>query len=261
MVQRLSYMISYLVMHAVVYSKAVLLHSQPADGVLGFIKASDLVGKYAAASSSSLPHLQEDGVVTARDKKPQLATSFIPALKLLGPSLSSRKQVDVAAPAVSEPTSESTTDALSKRQHGWINSGEDTLILAAEVVDLDDFSHPSTSSGSVPQLKTVHIDPNDLYDKAASDSSVEDLHVAPVLPVSGPGMGFQRASSLTFSSAQSVPLELSTDVVPSVKSTTTTHRISSTASTIGRGGRGGGRGKYTSATARTQPKIANLFKK
>ena len=259
MVQRLSYMISYLVMHAVVYSKAVLLHSQPADGVLGFIKASDLVGKYAAASSSSLPHLQEDGVVTARDKKPQLATSFIPALKLLGPSLSSRKQVYVAAPAVSEPTSESTTDALSKRQHGWINSGEDTSILAVEVVDLDDFSHPSTSSGSIPQLKTVHIYPDDLYDEAASDSSVEDL--APVLPVSGPGMGFQRASSLAFSSAQSVSLELSTDVVPSVKSTTTSHRVSSTASTIGRGGRGGGRGKHTSATARTQPKIANLFKK
>ena len=226
--------------------------------MLGFIKASDLVGKCAAASSSSLPDLQEDGVVTARDKKPQLATSFIPALKLLGPSLSSRKQVDVATPAVSEPTSESTTDAVSKRQHSWINSGEDTSILAAEVVDLDDFSHPSTSSGSVPQLKMVHIDPDDLYDEATSDSSVEDL--APVLPVSGPGMGFQRASSLAFSSAQSVPLELSTDVVPSVKSTTT-HRVSSAASTIGRGGRGGGRGKHTSATARTLPKIANFFKK
>ena len=92
-------------------------------------------------------------------------------------------------------------------------------------------------------LKRVKIDPNDLFVEISSSS---DEELIPIPPVSGPGMGFQLASSLSISSAWP---QSTGDTMPSVVSSVNPAE-------------NGGRGVLASGgCAKPLPKITNFFER
>jgi hypothetical protein len=109
---------------------------------------------------------------------------------------------------------------------------------------IDEQSYPSTSyGGRVSGLKRVKIDPNDLFVEVSSSS---DEELIPIPPVSGPGMGFQLASSLSISSAWP---QSTGDTMPSVVSSVNPAE-------------NGGRGVLASGgCAKPLPKITNFFER
>ena len=116
---------------------------------------------------------------------------------------------------------------------------------STEVVD--EPSYPSTSyGGGACRLKRVKVDPNDLYVELSSSS---DEELIPIPPVSGPGMGFQLASSLSISSAR--PLS-TRDAMQSVVFS---------GRPAENGGPGARRKLASAGHAKPLPKITNFFEK
>lgn len=203
---------------------------------MGFVKASELMGN----TISGVPDCQEASDDLSAPIAPQFATSFIPASKLV--TSSAITEPDNSVRSVTCDAVNTVPDAAHVSSSNQRNSAESPSSLTG----FDEHSCPSTSYGGAHQLKRLHIDPNDLYSEASSD---EDLPPTP--PVSGPGLGFQRASSLSISSALSQ--SASNDMT----------RIASSGKSAWRATVSGARGKRKQqATEHTTPlKIANYFER
>lgn len=159
-----------------------MFYSQSADEGKGFVKASELVEKAVPTSDDHEASTTPTDLGTPNSAT-KLATSFIPASKLMRASL---VQNDLASSVRTEVN-----------KHSWRNSSK---IPPSSPVDKR--ASPSTSN-----LRRVHVDHNDLYEEASSD---DDQLPGP--PVSGSGMGFRRASLLSTSLALSHSGSTSTSV-------------------------------------------------
>ena len=183
-------------------------------------------------------------VSNATPSPPQPPTSFVPASKLVCVTSTVGEQ-DKLTPS-STGTSRAAPDGAEMLQKVEEKSAEPTF-SSTKVVD--EPSYPSTSyDGGASRLKRVKVDPNDLYVELSSSS---DEELIPIPPVSGPGFGFQLASSLSISSAAAWPHSTS-EARPSVASSVRPAE---------NGGPGVQRKFASTGRAKPLPKITNFFEK
>ena len=228
---------------------------------MGFVKASELV------PSTATPH------VNGSDSTPQLPTAFIPASKLVFNTCSS---------AITNLHSSATADGDHSNKPQRRNRGDgmktdaspsttDDKGCSASTSRLGSLTHdscPSTSglsnlkrvnhgsSSGMGSLRRVKVDLHDLYTETSSDEDADPAGH----PVSGPGMGFQLASSLC-----TMPSSLTAcSVTASSGKTSSVACSSARPPTVGESGAPrGGVHMPKSSTGHTKPlpKITNFFEK
>ena len=214
---------------------------QVSDGVLGFVKASQLVDSHSR--ESVLPKV---GGSLLSNKPP---ASFVAASKLVSDSRVATQSDPVVFDYHDDDASGQSGAPQSKR---W-SERESPAFGATEVTSKDSHSCKPDSTG-VGRLKRVKVDPNDLFEDDPTSSEDE---VSPVARVSGPQMfGFQMASSLCVTSP--VPSQSST-VSSDMKTRVTSSSLTSSVA-VEIGGRGKG-GKGTTGHTKPLPKITSLFEK
>ena len=220
----------------------------------GFIKASELVG----GGNGPLPHAPDPDEInsTIPHNLPTtitttIAASFIPASKLL---LTTTDTEHLNTHTSYESVSMKQGPAEERRM-----SSKESTPSPSSVTEQEE--HPSTSAdcGSVASLRRVNVDPVDLYVDASSDEE----GVGSGSSVSGPGMGFQLASSLlTVTSPLTTRTNLSSG---SQSGSVSSLRPSSSSSAAGRRRSGGGGreegGKSATGPAKPLPRINNFFER
>jgi ATP-dependent DNA helicase Q5 len=207
------------------------------DGVLGFVKASQLVDSHPEIVPRKV------GGSSLSNKPP---TSFVAASKLVSDS----RAVTQSDPVVLDDNDDDASGPSGAPQSKRGSERESPPSGATEVTSKDSHSCKPESTG-VGRLKRVNVDPNDLFEDDPTSSEDE---TSPVPRVSGPQMfGFQMASSLCVASpAPSQSSTVSSDMKTRVTSSSLT---SSVAVEIG------GRGKGATGHTKPLPKIASFFEK
>ena len=218
---------------------------QVSDGVLGFVKASQLVD--CLPESTPSPH--EVGSGSFLNATTKLPTSFVPASKLV--SVSRTASMDSDRVVLDDAICSGSSDAARQRERDQM---ENPIFGAAEVTSKE--SQPG--SAQVGRLKRVKVDLNDLFEDDPT-SSEEESSLSSVPRVSGPAgmLGFRLASTLSVSSLS---------LRPSQQSTVTSSKETQVSSSVpvgngGRRGKGGGKGPARAGHTKPLPKISNFFEK